>query len=93
MRLTAVPSPTLRRDAHASRGPEPVTQHRNPMYAGLALAYLGLALFVGSWWPLVAMPVVLLVVARLAIRPEERYLTQRYGATYADYQHRVRRWL
>jgi protein-S-isoprenylcysteine O-methyltransferase Ste14 len=24
---------------------------RNPMYTGLAIAYLGGALLVGSWWP------------------------------------------
>jgi protein-S-isoprenylcysteine O-methyltransferase Ste14 len=32
-------------------------------------------------------------VARLVIRPEERYLDERFGQTYADYRTRVRRWL
>ncbi|MCU7723968.1 isoprenylcysteine carboxylmethyltransferase family protein [Actinoplanes sp. KI2] len=66
---------------------------RNPMYTGLAIAYLGLALVFGSWWPLVLWPAVLVGVRQLVIRPEERYLTQRFDQTYTDYQSRVRRWL
>jgi protein-S-isoprenylcysteine O-methyltransferase Ste14 len=66
---------------------------RNPMYTGLALAYIGAALLLGSWWPIVLWPLVMLAVDRLVIRPEERYLTQRFGQAYADYRARVRRWL
>ena len=66
---------------------------RNPMYAGLAFAYLGVALLSDSWWPLVLWPLVILAVHHLVIRPEEEYLTERFGQTYADYQTRVRRWL
>ena len=66
---------------------------RNPMYTGLAIAYLGLALLFGSWWPLALWPLVIVAVRHLVIRPEEQYLTQRFGQTYTDYQSRVRRWL
>jgi protein-S-isoprenylcysteine O-methyltransferase Ste14 len=66
---------------------------RNPMYTGLAIAYLGGALLVGSWWLLVLWPVVILGVTRLVIQPEERYLAGRFGPTYADYRGRVRRWI
>ena len=66
---------------------------RNPMYTGLAIAYLGLALVFGSWWPLALWPLVIIAVRQLVIRPEEQYLTQRFGQTYTDYQSRVRRWL
>ena len=66
---------------------------RNPMYTGLAIAYLGVALLLGSWWPLVLSPLAILAVDRLVIRPEERYLTQRFGRTYTDSCARVRRWL
>src|SRR5437899_578480 len=43
---------------------------RNPMYTGLAIAYLGLALLFGSWWPLALWPLVILAVRHLVIRPE-----------------------
>jgi protein-S-isoprenylcysteine O-methyltransferase Ste14 len=66
---------------------------RNPMYTGLAIAYAGIGLLLGSWWPLVLWPVVIVLVRQLVIRPEEQYLTQRFGQTYTDYQSRVRRWL
>lgn len=66
---------------------------RNPMYTCLALAYLGLALLFGSWWPLALWPLVIVAVRQLVISPEEQYLTQRFGQTYTDYQSRVRRWL
>ena len=66
---------------------------RNPMYTGLAIAYLGLALLFDSWWPLALWPLVILAVRFLVIRPEEEYLTQRFGQSYTHYQIRVRRWL
>jgi protein-S-isoprenylcysteine O-methyltransferase Ste14 len=66
---------------------------RNPMYTGLAVAYLGLTPLLGSWWPLALWPLVIVAVRRLVIRPEEHYLTQRFGLIYTDYQTRVRRWL
>jgi protein-S-isoprenylcysteine O-methyltransferase Ste14 len=66
---------------------------RNPMYTGLAIAYLGLALLLGSWWPLALWPLAIMAMRQLVIRPEELYLTQRFDQTYTDYQSRVRRWL
>jgi len=66
---------------------------RNPMYTGLALVYFGLALRFGSWWPLLLAAPVLIAVHRLVIRPEERYLSRRFGPAFADYRSRVRRWL
>ena len=66
---------------------------RNPMYTGPAIAYFGGALIAGSWWPLATLPIALLVVRRVVIDPEERYLTSQFGPAYADYQARTRRWL
>jgi len=66
---------------------------RNPMYTGLALAYLGGALLADSWWPLATLPFALLAVRRIVIDPEERYLAGCFGQTYTAYRARVRRWL
>ncbi|MEO8839964.1 MAG: isoprenylcysteine carboxylmethyltransferase family protein [Kofleriaceae bacterium] len=71
----------------------PYRLSRNPMYAGLAIAYLGGALLAGSWSPLILLPVVLVIVRLAVIGPEERYLTGHFGAAYTDYCARVRRWL
>jgi protein-S-isoprenylcysteine O-methyltransferase Ste14 len=66
---------------------------RNPMYTGLAITYTGGALLAGSWWPMLLLPVVLLAIVQLVIQPEETYLAERFGASYRQYQARVRRWL
>jgi protein-S-isoprenylcysteine O-methyltransferase Ste14 len=66
---------------------------RNPMYTGLALQYVGGSLLAGSWWPLILWPLVVLVIRFAVIGPEERYLATRFGADYASYCSRVRRWL
>lgn len=71
----------------------PYRWSRNPMYTGLAILYLGGAFLLGSWWPILLLPLVLIAVTLLVIRPEERYLSERFGPDYADYRNRVRRWL
>lgn len=66
---------------------------RNPMYVGLATVYAGVALLVGTWWPLLLLPLVLVAVDRLVIAREEPYLSRAFGAEYAAYRGRVRRWI
>ena len=66
---------------------------RNPMYTGLAIMVAGGGLVVGTWWPLVTLPLALLAVRQLVIKPEEAYLAERYRPLYAEYRREVRRWL
>ena len=66
---------------------------RNPMYTGLAIMVAGGALLSRTWWPLLTLPLAMLAVQQLAIKPEEAYLAERFGATYDDYRRNVRRWL
>ena len=66
---------------------------RNPLYVGLLALYLGLALLAPTFWGLVLFPAAVLLVRWGAIRPEERFLRERFGARYDDYTRRVRRWL
>ena len=66
---------------------------RNPMYIGLALFYAGLAIFFQLPWGLVLLPVVVWLITRWVIVPEETYLEQKFGAEYLSYKSRVRRWL
>ncbi|MEO7104497.1 MAG: isoprenylcysteine carboxylmethyltransferase family protein [Gemmatimonadaceae bacterium] len=66
---------------------------RNPMYVGLAALYLAIALFYGSWWLIVWLFPVLLVVRYAVIAREERYLTSAFPDEYPAYCSRVRRWL
>ena len=66
---------------------------RNPMYLGLALILLGLAVYLASVWALLGPLVFAAYITRFQIVPEERALTARFGAAYSAYRARVRRWL
>ena len=66
---------------------------RNPMYVSMTVFYLGLALLAGLLWPVLLLPLVLVLLTAFVIRREERYLADAFGAEYAAYRARVRRWL
>ena len=66
---------------------------RNPMYLGMALILLGLALYLASPWALLGPLVFAAFITRFQIQPEERALTARFGAAYTAYCTQVRRWL
>jgi protein-S-isoprenylcysteine O-methyltransferase Ste14 len=72
-------------------GPYKIT--RNPMYVGLAIAYVGIAIADQSLWALILLPVVLAIINRAVIAREELFLSRRFGSDYLAYQKRVRRWL
>ena len=86
---------TVRPDRAASTlvvvGPYRIT--RNPMYLGLALVYVGIAPADQSVWALILLPVVLTIIQRRAIEPEEVFLERRFGADYIRYKENVRRWI
>jgi len=66
---------------------------RNPMYVGLATAYLGEAFLLRQIWPAALLPFVLVYVNWIVIPVEQARLTEVFGAAYVTYQGRVRRWL
>ena len=71
----------------------PFARSRNPLYLGLLVGSTGLALLAGSLWALVAIPLEWALLHWGAVLPEERYLGDKFEATYADYAGRVRRWV
>lgn len=66
---------------------------RNPMYLGLALVLTGWVTLLGH--PLGALAIIgfVLVMTIIQIAPEERVLAAKFGAAYADYLKKTRRWL
>lgn len=66
---------------------------RNPMYVSLIVLYLGLALLTRMLWPIIVLPIVLILLTVLVIKREERYLDSAFGADYAEFRKRVRRWV
>lgn len=66
---------------------------RNPMYLGLAIAYVGLALMFGWLAPLLLLPLPLIFLNARVIPFEEDRLRSAFGDTFDTYCRRVRRWL
>lgn len=66
---------------------------RNPLYLGEVVMLLGLASLLGTWYALLPVPVFVLIIQWLFIRPEERLLREHFGTGYESYRRRVRRWV
>lgn len=66
---------------------------RNPIYLGFLLVLAGFALRWGDLWAWVALAAAHLVLDRMVVAREEAYLATRFGAAYAAYRGRVRRWV
>jgi protein-S-isoprenylcysteine O-methyltransferase Ste14 len=66
---------------------------RNPMYVGLFLIYVAIAVLKGTLWPLVTAVIPFLLLDRIVIPFEESRMAERYGASYRDYCSRVSRWI
>lgn len=71
----------------------PYSFSRNPIYLAMALMYVGISLLFNALWPLLLLPLVLIVIQRGVIEREERYLDGKFGSDYIDYKSRVRRWV
>jgi protein-S-isoprenylcysteine O-methyltransferase Ste14 len=66
---------------------------RNPMYLGMVLILVGVALLLGSLSPYIIAIVFALLMHFVFIIPEERALEARFGKEYLEYQQNVREWL
>lgn len=66
---------------------------RNPIYLGMLLALVGLAIAFGNLWLLVMLVPFALVIRYGVVAREEAYLERKFGDAYRSYQSRVRRWL
>ena len=71
----------------------PFRLSRNPIYLSFALLHLACALSQHSLGMLLTLPVVLYVMDRHVIAAEEAFHAQRFGAQWATYRARTRRWL
>jgi len=66
---------------------------RNPMYLTNVVFQIGAALLLDNAWILMLVPVTWLLLDRVVIAGEERYLSSKYGQAYDDYRRSVRRWV
>ena len=66
---------------------------RNPMYLGFLLALCGWCVFLGSMVSVLFLPVFILYMNCFQIVPEERFMQEKFGASYRQYRSQVRRWI
>jgi protein-S-isoprenylcysteine O-methyltransferase Ste14 len=66
---------------------------RNPMYLGFLLALVGWALYLSNLAAALLVPAFAVYMSQYQIKPEERALLAKFGAGYAQYMSRVRRWI
>jgi len=66
---------------------------RNPLYFSLLLLLIGIAILFFSIWLFLLVPVLFIVFLIKAVKPEVRYLSQKFGKEYLDYSAKVRRWI
>jgi len=71
----------------------PFSISRNPMYLGMSLLLLGVALLLGTVTALIPAVIFPYVMDRLFIRVEEKMLAETFGREWEEYQSRVRRWV
>jgi protein-S-isoprenylcysteine O-methyltransferase Ste14 len=65
---------------------------RNPLYVAITLLFLGLTMLLNSWWGVILLVPVLLILHFGVVRREEKYLEQKFGEEYTAYRTRVRRY-
>ncbi|HJZ30608.1 MAG TPA: isoprenylcysteine carboxylmethyltransferase family protein [Hyphomicrobiaceae bacterium] len=83
--------PTLPSTAMVTAGPFRFC--RNPLYLGLTLLYLGITLAVDTWWGLIALVPLLLVMHVGVVLREEHYLEAKFGDQYRSYKMEVARYV
>jgi protein-S-isoprenylcysteine O-methyltransferase Ste14 len=66
---------------------------RNPMYLGFVVVLIGLGTILGSLLALALLPLFIAYLSRFQIVPEERILSDKFGAPYRAYLEHVPRWL
>jgi protein-S-isoprenylcysteine O-methyltransferase Ste14 len=66
---------------------------RNPIYLGMFLGLIGLAIAFDNLWLLIMLVPFALVIRYGVVAREEAYLARKFGDVYRDYRSRVRRWL
>jgi protein-S-isoprenylcysteine O-methyltransferase Ste14 len=70
----------------------PFSYMRNPVYTGMFLGEIGLAVAFSTLWLLIMLAPFYLVIRYGVVAREEAYLERKFGQDYLDYKSRVPRW-
>jgi protein-S-isoprenylcysteine O-methyltransferase Ste14 len=65
---------------------------RNPLYLGMAIAFLGVVITLGTLSPFIFLIIFVIIINRVIIPFEEDKLETVFGDKYLDYKTKTRRW-
>ncbi|HTT08206.1 MAG TPA: isoprenylcysteine carboxylmethyltransferase family protein [Gammaproteobacteria bacterium] len=71
----------------------PFRYSRNPLYLAITMILLGISFAIDTWWGVIVIVPVLLILHNGVVLREERYLEQKFGESYLQYKRTVRRYL
>ncbi len=66
---------------------------RNPMYLGMLLGLISFSILSGNYFSFLWCFLFYFYMNQFQIKPEERFLEEKFGQEYIDYLSHVRRWL
>ncbi len=66
---------------------------RNPIYLGLFLMLVSLAIYLSNVVALLLLPLFIVYMNRFQIMPEEKVMSEKFGEAFAEYKVLVRRWV
>ena len=66
---------------------------RNPMYLGILLVLIGIAVFFGALSSVFIIYLFVIYINKFQIVPEEMALQEKFGGRYTQYARNVRRWM
>ena len=86
-------NPSVHKPTEAIVATGPYALTRNPMYLSMTVLCFGVSLILNNIWPVILLPIPLIIIQYGVIFREERYLERKFGGEYTRYRARVRRWL
>ncbi|MGB8357655.1 MAG: isoprenylcysteine carboxylmethyltransferase family protein [Bacteroidales bacterium] len=66
---------------------------RNPLYLGMAIAFVGVVITLGSLSPFIFPIIFVIIINKVIIPFEENKLEVAFGDKYLDYKTKTRRWI
>ncbi len=66
---------------------------RNPLYLGAIILLFGLGIITDVLWLIIFIPLTIILIQIIFIKPEEKYLSKKFGEDYKKYLKKTRRWI
>jgi protein-S-isoprenylcysteine O-methyltransferase Ste14 len=90
-KLGTNPRPGAKATLVVTKGPFRFT--RNPMYLSLNIMLIGIAILLGTYSPLIVIPVFFFFVHTQFVLKEEKLMEEWFGESYLEYKRKTPRWL